>query len=265
MPQAEILLHQETRILKSAMARKTASAGKRPAGCRIALLNRDTLTAAEEYETGYHYHPLIVNPVWSDSAAGLQQLLSRSTLAVSLDAALHPEADRNAYFPHFPDNSCGIIYSPHVAVYRDRLFCLRSSPYMVSVVTADLKACRCDLKEAVRVLLLSAAEQRYETLMIDLSECISPGSTPADPADAAKTAGCFYRILIEDHYADIFRQIIFSIPGQDKDSVRTMKCFADIFGNFLRLDGMPPEFYENGSQKNTFKTNPVKNAGIFSP
>jgi hypothetical protein len=126
MAQLNALLRRAGRIRQSVSALMTGPAGSRPGKCRITLLNRDVLTAAEEYETGKQYRPLVIT-------SDFQQLLDRSTLAVPLGSIRSHVSDNPALSsPQKIEPAC-IIYFPHVAVLRDRLFCLRSFPYMISV------------------------------------------------------------------------------------------------------------------------------------
>lgn len=207
MAQLNALLRRADRIRQSVGALITGPASSRQGKCRITLLNRDVLTAAEEYETGKQYRPLVIT-------SDFQQLLDRSTLSVSLEAIRsHASDDPALSSPQKIDPAC-IIYFPHVAVLRDRLFCLRSFPYMISVAAFVPERFDGAPGDAIRALLLSAAGECCDTLFFDLS-----GEAALHSAlDASETVRYFYQILVKEHYSEMFRQIFFTIREKDDSS-----------------------------------------------
>lgn len=226
MAQLNALLRRAGRIRQSVGALMTGPAGGRLGKCRITLLNRDVLTAAEEYETGKQYRPLVIT-------SDFQQLLDRSTLAVPLGSIRSHVSDNPALFsPQKIEPAC-IIYFSHVAVLRDRLFCLRSFPYMLSVAAFVPERFDGTSGDAIRALLLSAAGECCDTLFFDLSGEAAELLSTADPSAAVRS---FYQILVEERYAEMFRQIVFALPGRDEGSVRMMAEFTEIFGDALRMD-----------------------------
>jgi hypothetical protein len=200
--QLNALLSRAGRIRQSVSALMTEPADSRPGKCRITLLNRDVLTAAEEYETGKQYRPLVIT-------SDFQQLLDRSTLSVPLGSIQSHAYDDPALSSPQKINPACIIYFPHVAILRDRLFCLRSFPYMISVAAIVPGKFDGTQGDVIRALLLSAAGECYDTLFFDLS-----GKTALHSAlDVSETVQSFHQILFNEHYADMFRQIFFTIQS----------------------------------------------------
>jgi hypothetical protein len=225
LAQLNALLRRADRIRQSVSALMTGTAGSRPGKCRITLLNRDVLTAAEEYETGKQYRPLVIT-------SDFQQLLDRSTLAVPLGSIRSNVSDNPALSSAQKIEPACIIYFPHVAVLRDRLFCLRSFPYMISVAAIVPERYDGTPRDAIRALLLSAAGECYDTLFFDLSGEAALHSTLA----ASETVRSFYQILVNEHYADMFRQIFFTIREKDDSSKKIRLAFTMMFENVLHLD-----------------------------
>ena len=193
--------------------------------CTFSVTNEDSFRAARRYEK-----PLVLNFANAHSAGGAfllganaqEEALCRcSTLYDSIRSAAASEMYiyNNTHLSAVESDY--MLLSPEVCVFRDENCELLDVPFIVSVMTAPapnrrgaaLFASQKKITETfmrrMRIIMSTAAAERYRTLILGAWGCGAFGNPPEDVSE------CFYNVLVNEEYGRCFDSVCFAVYGAD--------------------------------------------------
>lgn len=211
--------------------------------CRFSLVDADSFQAARGLA-----RPLVMNfanPVTPGGGflcgarAQEESLCRASTLYASISSARAREMYRYNRENPSPVDSDYMLLSPRVCVFRGPDGGLLDEPYPVSVFTIPAPNRRGPAREVpqeeldrvmtdrLRKFLLAAAKHGYRELLLGAWGCGAFGH------DAARVAGYFYQLFVEEDLAKCFDRVVFAILHDGPK----LDAFAGVFGELLAERG----------------------------
>lgn len=181
------------------------------------------------------------------SRAQEESLCRESTLYASLasaDATPYYARNRQSAETFYPT---GLVYSPHVVVFRDADLALLEKPYSLSVLTvaapnlhgrargASSPEIERHMKEQMRLMFSEASKHGVRTLVLGAWGCGAFGH------DARVVSKYFRDVLVDEGWDAHFENIIFAVRGAaDHENVQAfVNTFADEFADRVYLDRLP--------------------------
>ena len=227
------------------------------AGCPVCrVTNEDCCSAAKRLAD--RSKPLMMNfadpytpggGYLTGTSAQEESICRRTTLYASLR---HPEAYEVYQLNRMlrrPADTCCMIWSPVVYIFRDTMLRLSEDVTEIAVLSLSAPnlngpAAQISQEEIDRIMLrrienflMKAVEEGYQTLVLGAWGCGAFGHNPV------RVAACFQKALYEEGFAGFFQEIAFAVLDHSSDQ-RCYQAFQRQFAPMAAVDCRSPAAIE---------------------